>query len=92
MAVTPEEAREFTHEESLFLHGLEIKIDTFIKATGLGSGENTLTYPIEGQDKSKLNNKTQAEVIKRYNVAGWDSSFTFSGPNPKDLVLVDPNG
>jgi len=94
MAVTPEEAREFTQDEALFLHGFEIKVDTFIKGTGLGSSETTMTYFIEGQDKSQLNNKAQAEVIKRYNDAGWNASFTFTGnsSNVKDFVLVDPNG
>ena len=94
MAVTPEEAREFTQTEALFLHGFEIKVDTFIKSTGLGTGENTLTYNIEAQDKQSLNAKTRTEVILRYNNAGWDASFTFAGNsgNVKDFVLVDPNG
>jgi len=92
MAVTPTEAREFTHGESMFLHGLEIKIDTFIKATGLGSGETKITYPIEAQDRSNLNSKAQSELTKRYNNAGWNSSFTMAGPNPKEFVLMDPKG
>lgn len=91
MAVTPAEARKFTREESLFLHGFEIKVDIFIRATGLGSGETTITYPVEGQDKQNLSNKIRTEAIKRYNDAGWSASFTMTGPNPKDFVLVDPN-
>jgi len=92
MAITPTEARIFTQEESMFLHGLEIKIDTFIRATGLVPREDTLTYLIEGQDKKNLNSKARTEIIKRYNNAGWNTSFTMSGQNPKEFVLVDPNG
>lgn len=94
MAISPEEAREFTKDEALFMHGLELKIDTYIKSNGLGSGEDTLIYSLDGQDRQKLNNKTQAEIIKRYSDVGWNASFTMSGGsnNPKDFVLIDSNG
>lgn len=67
-------------------------MDTFIKANGLGSGENTLTYLIEGQDKRDLSNKTKTEAIRRYNNAGWNASFVLTGSSPKEFVLIDPNG
>lgn len=91
MAVTPTEAREFNREQFLYLHDIETRIDTFIRYTGLGSG-TTITYEILGQDKQNLNSKAQTELIKRYNDVGWNASFTMAGPNPKDFVLVDPNG
>jgi len=94
MAITPKEARTFSPDEAEFLYQFERHVDLFVRTIGLIKGETTLTYPITGEEKGSLTDKTMSEAVRRYNNAGWNASFTFAGNsnNPKEFILVDPNG
>ena len=92
MAITPTEARAFTPEEFEFLYQFERSVDLFVRTTGLMTGTNTMTYKITGQEKQSLTEKAMNEIVRRYNNAGWDASFTMAGLNSKELVLVDTSG